>query len=131
VVSLTKGYLNDLTVFDSKNMKILCVSRVYGWQTLVTPSVLPFSAFSVKCFEMISLKAGYLNDLTIFDPKNLSTINVTKISGAPPSARGGHGFTSIGDAIYLHGGLGDGKCIFWDCEGGHGNSKKKRFFYNN
>ncbi len=60
---------------------------------------------------MISLLTGNLNNLTVFDLKNMTVTNIARISGTPPSARGAPGFTSIGDAIYLHGGRVDGQSI--------------------
>jgi hypothetical protein len=49
--------------------------------------------------------AGALNDLHVYDPaaEAWTDLNCT-LSGAPPSPRMGHGFTSAGGKLYVHGG---------------------------
>ncbi len=60
--------------------------------------------------------AGFLDDLHSFDP---ATMTWTLLSAANdtrrPSARSGHGFTSAGGLLYVHGGfvfsVGDGDAV--------------------
>ena len=56
-----------------------------------------------------SPSAGYLGDLHSFDP---ATMTWTLLSAADddrrPSARSGHGFTSAGGLLYVHGGVSYG-----------------------
>jgi hypothetical protein len=51
------------------------------------------------------------NDLHVFDPVSLTWFNLSiHPLGTPPAARSGHGFTSAGGKLYLHGGYhGGGK----------------------
>ncbi len=55
----------------------------------------------------MSESAVYLDDLHVFDP---ATMTWTLLSAADdagrPSARAGHGFTSAGGLLYVHGGWG-------------------------
>jgi hypothetical protein len=47
-----------------------------------------------------------LGDMFAYDPENTSWIQVSATIGAEPSPRYAHGFTSQGNKLYLHGGLG-------------------------
>jgi hypothetical protein len=53
------------------------------------------------------LSADYLNDLYSFDPAFIAWNLLSAATvGTRPSAREGHGFTSSGGKLYLHGGYG-------------------------
>ena len=57
--------------------------------------------------SLLPLFSDYLDDLHCFDPAtNLWTLNLATGDSARPSARLGHGFSSVGDKLYVHGGLG-------------------------
>jgi len=62
----------------------------------VTPHALPLP----------SCPAGdSFQDLHVFDPATMAWTDLSAAtSGTPPSARGGHGFTSAGGKLYVHGG---------------------------
>jgi hypothetical protein len=52
--------------------------------------------------------AGDLNDLHVYDPAAGAWTDLSAaLSGTPPSPRGGHGFTSAGGKLYVHGGSDD------------------------
>jgi hypothetical protein len=52
-----------------------------------------------------SLSAGYLDDLHVFDTTAMNWTRLSFALDAPrPSARYGHGFTSAGGKLYVHGG---------------------------
>jgi hypothetical protein len=54
--------------------------------------------------------AGHLNDLHVYDPAAGAWSDLSAaLRGIPPSPRGGHGFTSAGGKLYVHGG--------WDSSG--------------
>jgi hypothetical protein len=61
---------------------------------------------------------GILADLFVFDPSMLTWTELTgAVHGTPPSARVGHGFTSAGGRLYVHGGLaGNGECRMHHCK---------------
>jgi N-acetylneuraminic acid mutarotase len=45
------------------------------------------------------------NDLHAYDPVSMTWFNLTSYAlGSPPGARIGHGFTSEGGKLYVHGG---------------------------
>jgi hypothetical protein len=51
--------------------------------------------------------AGYLYGLHSFYPANMNwTLHFTTSGAHHPSARDGHGFTSAGGKLYVHGGVG-------------------------
>ncbi len=52
---------------------------------------------------------GLLNDLHSLDPANMTWTKLSAARGSPPAARAGHGFTSAGGKLYVHGGYGN----FW------------------
>ena len=59
------------------------------------------------------LSAGtLLQDLLVYDPAAMAWTDLSAAaSGTPPSAREGHGFTSAGGKLYVHGGFGgSGEC---------------------
>ena len=46
-----------------------------------------------------------LQDLHVYDPATMAWTNLSAAaSGTPPSGRDGHGFTSAGGKLYVHGG---------------------------
>jgi N-acetylneuraminic acid mutarotase len=48
----------------------------------------------------------YINDLRCFDPVTQVWTNLSEtVGGTPPQARIGHGFTSAGGKLYVHGGV--------------------------
>ena len=52
-----------------------------------------------------SYYAGGTQDLLVYDPTDMAWTDLSAAaSGTPPSARFGHGFTSAGDKLYVHGG---------------------------
>ncbi len=52
------------------------------------------------------LSAGRLDDLHSFDPANMTWTRLSAANDAGrPSARSGHGFTSAGGLLYVHGGF--------------------------
>jgi hypothetical protein len=52
---------------------------------------------------------GYLDDMYSFDPATVTWTLLSTVDDAyRPSARDGHGLTSAGGRLYLHGGSGDG-----------------------
>ncbi len=64
------------------------------------------------------LLAGFFDDLHSFDLVNVTWKLLSPAAGSaqPPSARGGHGFTSAGGKLYVHGGYGyEGVCgdVWW------------------
>jgi hypothetical protein len=49
--------------------------------------------------------ADYRNDLHSFDPANMTWSLLSAAAGSSgPAARWGHGFTSAGGKLYVHGG---------------------------
>ncbi len=47
-----------------------------------------------------------LQDLHVYDPETMAWTDLSvPASGTPPSARSGHGFTSTGGQLYVHGGI--------------------------
>ncbi len=51
------------------------------------------------------MSAGYLDDLYAFDPATMTWTLLSAAGGdGRPSARSGHGFTSAGGLLYVHGG---------------------------
>jgi hypothetical protein len=53
------------------------------------------------------VSAGNLDDLYAFDPATMTWTNLSAADDAGrPSARFGHGFTSAGGLLYVHGGYG-------------------------
>ena len=59
-------------------------------------------------FPLVFCSAVISNDLYSFDPANMSwsLLSAAPGSNPPPSARAGHGFTSAGGKLYVHGGEG-------------------------
>jgi hypothetical protein len=52
------------------------------------------------------LSAGLLDDLYSFDPADMTWTQLSAADDAVrPSARSGHGFTSAGGRLYVHGGI--------------------------
>jgi hypothetical protein len=50
--------------------------------------------------------AGIQNDLHAYDPVSMTWFDLSTYTlGTPPTARSGHGFTSTGGKLYVHGGF--------------------------
>ncbi len=59
--------------------------------------------------------AGFLDDLHVFDPATMTwTLLSVAYDAGRPSARSGHGFTSAGGRLYVHGGGEDSDFGEWN-----------------
>ncbi len=53
------------------------------------------------------LASGPINDFHVYSPASMTWFNLSSHAlGTPPTARNGHGFTSAGGLLYVHGGVG-------------------------
>ncbi len=50
--------------------------------------------------------AVLLNDIFVLEPDTWTGYDPMGVSGTPPGPRQGHGFSSLGDTLYVHGGGG-------------------------
>ncbi len=72
------------------------------WQFLSSAFTPPFI-----CKSLPSPVAVRLDDLYLFDPANTTWSLLSAAAGSSgPAARWGHGFTSAGGKLYVHGGYG-------------------------
>ncbi len=70
---------------------------------LLTPPLLP----DLCLLSSAEYAFNYLDDLHAFDPATMTWTLLSSVDDTGrPSARAGHGFTSAGGLLYVHGGYG-------------------------
>ena len=61
---------------------------------------------TVACSTPLYFTAVFLSDMHVYNPVAMAWMDLSSPrSGDPPSARFGHGFTSAGGLLYVHGGV--------------------------
>ena len=87
-----------------------CLVKYYSFNNyLWNDTMMDLEKNSAVYFNLLQTIAdtGLLNDLHMYDPHNISWSDLTVTLTDPwPSPRDGHGFTSTGGKLYVHGGYG-------------------------
>lgn len=67
--------------------------------------VSPLHSFNICACSIYPSSAGFVEDLYLYDPSTTAWAEL--FAAAQPTARVVHGFTSMWDKLYVHGGYGN------------------------